>query len=86
MKVFKLEIVTPEQQIFSGDVQSVQVPGVQGSFQVLHNHAPIISTLDQGKIKIVPENGQEETLSMHGGVIEVLKNKVIILAEKIVEN
>ena len=62
MNLFKLEIVTPEQQIFSGEVQSVQVPGIQGSFQVLYNHAPIISTLDQGKIKIVPENGKEETL------------------------
>ena len=85
MNTFELEIVTPEKQVFAGSVQSVQVPGTQGSFQVLYNHAPVISTLSKGKIKLVKEDGNEEDFSMQDGVIEVLKNKVIVLVERILE-
>ncbi len=83
MKTFELEIVTPEAQVFSGAVKSVQVPGSLGSFQVLYNHAPIISTLSKGKIKLLRDDGEEVDFSMKDGVIEVLKNKTIILVEKI---
>lgn len=83
MKTFQLDILTPEQEVFSGSVVSVQVPGKQGSFQVLVNHAPIISPLTKGKIKLVKEDGKEEDFSMQDGVIEVMKNKAIILVEKI---
>ncbi|MEM6344895.1 MAG: ATP synthase F1 subunit epsilon [Bacteroidota bacterium] len=86
MKNFELEIATPERQVFSGSVQSVLVPGSMGSFQVLYNHAPIISTLGKGKVKIVQENGEEVAFNAQDGVIEVLNNKAIILLEKVIES
>ncbi|MFK7923375.1 MAG: ATP synthase F1 subunit epsilon [Bacteroidia bacterium] len=86
MKNFELEIATPERQVFSGSVQSVLVPGTMGSFQVLYNHAPIISTLGKGKVKIVQEDGEEVAFVAQDGVIEVLNNKAIILLEKVIES
>ena len=76
-----LEIITPEKTIYKGEVESVNVPGSKGPFTILHNHAPIISILEKGPINFVP-NGQEgELISIEGGVVEVKKNKIIILAE-----
>lgn len=75
-----LEIITPDKRIFSGDVTSVSVPGADGRFQVLNNHAPIISTLQKGQVRIKSSEG-EKTFEVKGGVIEVLKNKVVVLAE-----
>ena len=86
MKTFELEIVTPEARVFEGSVQSVQVPGTNGSFQVLVNHAPIISTLGKGKVKLVKEDGESLSYNTQDGVIEVLKNKAIILVEKLLED
>ena len=85
MNAFNLEIVTPDKQVFSGTVQSVQVPGAQGSFQILYNHAPIISTLGRGKVKVVEENGNELTYNTQDGVVEVLNNKAIVLVERILD-
>jgi len=79
----KLEIITPEKTIYSGKVDLVQVPGKKGSFEVLEFHAPIISTLENGKIKIV-EKGNERFFNIKGGVIEVKENNVIILVESII--
>ncbi len=78
-----LEIVTPDNKIFSGNVKLVQVPGSDGSFEILNNHAPIISTLGKGKIKIVDLEDKELFFEIEKGVIEVNKNKIILLAEKI---
>lgn len=79
-----LEIVTPDEVKYSGEVKSVQVPGADGSFAVLKNHAPIISTLGKGKVKVVEiENDKELFFEIDKGVIEVNKNKIILLAEKI---
>lgn len=78
----QLDILTPDNKVFSGEVSSVSVPGTAGSFTVLNNHAPIISTLDNGTVKVKSQQGTE-TFTINGGVIEVLKNKVIILAESI---
>ncbi len=75
-----LEIITPDKKLFIGEVTSVQVPGTAGQFQVLKNHAPIISTLTKGKVKIKTEEGTQ-TFEVNGGVIEVLKNNIIVLAE-----
>jgi F-type H+-transporting ATPase subunit epsilon len=75
-----LEIITPEKKVFSGEVTSVHVPGADGQFQVLNNHAPIISTLLNGPVKIKTAEGIQ-TFQVSGGVIEVLNNKVVILAE-----
>lgn len=77
-----LEIITPDAIVFSGEVTSVTVPGADGMFQVLNNHAPIISTLITGKIKFQAEGG-EQVYDAEGGVVEVLKNKVIVLAERL---
>lgn len=75
-----LEILTPDKKVYEGEVTSVTVPGTMGSFEVLKDHAPIISTLEQGKV-IIRIGKNPETIVITGGVIEVLKNKVIILAE-----
>ena len=77
----KLQIITPDKKVFDGDVKLVQVPGSKGSFQVLNNHAPIISTLENGVIKIIDASDKTSTISINGGVIEVKNNKIIILAE-----
>ncbi len=93
-----LEIITPETKIFSGIVQAAQFPGIDGLFQILNNHAPIISALDQGVIKIDllepyvktedSSNLIEEDINpkiirvgIKGGVVEMLNNKIIVLAE-----
>ncbi len=75
-----LEIITPDRKIFEGEVNSVMVPGTNGTFQMLNNHAAIISTLVNGPVK-VRTNGGEEVFDVKGGVVEMLSNKVIILAE-----
>jgi len=67
-----LEIITPEKKLFTGEVKLIQVPGTKGSFEILKNHAPIISTLDQGTIKIIDQQDQEDFFDIPGGVIEYL--------------
>lgn len=76
-----LDIVSPEKSIYSGEVNSLQLPGTAGSFGILNNHAPIISTLKAGKIVVKDAAGKEEFFEIKGGVVEVTKNRVIILAE-----
>jgi len=76
-----LEIIAPDQKLYSGEVDLVQVPGSKGSFEILRNHAPIISTLEQGKIKIVDQKGAVSFFDVDGGVIEAKNNKIIVLAE-----
>ncbi len=75
-----LEIITPDKKIFAGEVTSVSVPGKSGRFDMLNNHAPIISTLLNGKVKVKDKEGVK-TFDVKGGVVEMLNNKVIILAE-----
>jgi F-type H+-transporting ATPase subunit epsilon len=77
-----LEIITPDKKVFSGEVTSVQVPGADGQFQILNNHAPIISTLINGKVNIKSASGNQ-SFNVKGGVVEVLKNKVVVLAESV---
>ncbi|MEJ7560651.1 MAG: ATP synthase F1 subunit epsilon [Pedobacter sp.] len=78
-----LEILTPDKKIFEGEVTSVTVPGTMGSFQILRDHAPIISTLEDGPV-IIKTKASEDTFIIKGGVVEVLKNKIIVLAEGVV--
>jgi F-type H+-transporting ATPase subunit epsilon len=75
-----LEIITPDKKVFEGEVKSVQVPGANGRFQMLNNHAAIISTLVKGQVKIKTSEG-EEIVEVNGGVVEMRNNKVIILPE-----
>jgi F-type H+-transporting ATPase subunit epsilon len=79
----KIEIITPEKKIYDGDIKSVRVPGKKGSFQVLKDHAPIISTLEKGLVIMVDQTDNEITYEIGGGVIEVKMNKIILLAESV---
>jgi F-type H+-transporting ATPase subunit epsilon len=81
MKELFLEVVTPSKTAYSGDIKSVSVPGTLGNFQVLYNHAPILSSMEIGIVKIVDDEGKEFEYSTSGGTIEVLNNKVLLLAE-----
>jgi F-type H+-transporting ATPase subunit epsilon len=76
-----LEIIAPDSKLFSGEVDLIQVPGSKGSFEILKNHAPIISTLERGQIKIVDVKGGITHFDVAGGVIEAKNNKIIVLAE-----
>jgi F-type H+-transporting ATPase subunit epsilon len=76
-----LEIVTPDETLFEGKVSLIQVPGSKGRFQVLQYHAPIISTLEKGQIKVEESGGAPRYFDIEGGVIEVQRNRAIILAE-----
>jgi F-type H+-transporting ATPase subunit epsilon len=75
-----LEILTPDKKVFEGEVTSVTVPGTMGSFQILKDHAPIISTLEDGPV-IIRNKTDEQIFIIKGGVVEVLKNKIVVLAE-----
>ncbi len=79
-----LEIITPDKTIFKGEVDSATFPGSKGSFQVLKNHAALISALDRGKV-IYKSGDTENEIMVNGGIVEVLKNNIILLAEEIVE-
>lgn len=93
-----LEIITPEKQVFTGEVDAVQLPGTDGLFQILKNHAPIIATLKEGSVKIDladnaqkldhmtgeiihdPANDKVIRVNIKGGVVEMMNNKIIVLA------
>ncbi|MBL6669289.1 MAG: F0F1 ATP synthase subunit epsilon [Flavobacteriaceae bacterium] len=90
-----IDIVSPETTLFSGEIQSITVPGTKGSFQILNQHAPIVSTLTKGKVKIqgelnlseevrekiVLENEGHYYFPINSGVIEMRNNKIVLLAE-----
>ncbi len=76
-----LEIITPEKKVFQGEVNSVQLPGANGKFEILNNHAPIISTLIKGYVRVIDDNNKTELFEINGGVIEMQNNKIIVLAE-----
>lgn len=81
----QIEILTPEKKLFTGDVYGVQLPGVNGSFEVLEKHAPMVSALGSGKVKILlDKTGKSNSYSISGGFIEVLNNKVTVLLEAVV--
>ncbi|MPM40343.1 ATP synthase epsilon chain [bioreactor metagenome] len=77
----RIEIVSPEKQLYAGEVSMAQFPGTEGSFQVLNNHAPMIATIAAGIIHLRNESGKEETVEVNGGIVEVQKNKILVLAE-----
>lgn len=79
----KIEIITPDKKVYEGDIKSIRVPGRKGSFQVLKDHAPIISTLDNGTVIMVDQNNNEKRYEIDGGVIEVKMNKIILLVESV---
>jgi len=76
-----LEIITPDKNVFSGEIKLIRLPGSKGSFEILKNHAPIISTLQKGTVKTVGLQGDETFYDISGGVVEASNNKVIVLVE-----
>ena len=82
--MMKLTIITPDKEIFDGDITSVTVPGSSGSFEVLVNHAPIVSSLEEGKV-IVRDGKSAIVIQITGGVVEVIQNTVTVLAEGIID-
>lgn len=77
-----LEILTPEQTLFSGDVFGVQLPGISGLFEVLDKHAPLVSALKSGNLKILKDSKNNfEIFNIQSGFVEVLNNKTIVLVE-----
>jgi F-type H+-transporting ATPase subunit epsilon len=79
-----LEILTPDKKVYEGEANSVTLPGTLGQFEILNNHAPIISTLEDGKL-IIRNSGKEEVFLIQGGVVECLNNVVTVLAEGITQ-
>lgn len=74
-----LQMLTPEKSLFKGEIFLVRVPGTKGSFEVLNNHMPIISTLDKGNVKIITQEGKEKYFDIKKGFIEVKNNKITLL-------
>ena len=78
-----LEIITPDKKVFEGEVKLIKLPGSKGAFEILKNHAPIISTLDKGTIKIKDKNNKEQFFEIDGGIIENKANKIVVLVESV---
>ena len=76
-----LEILTPERKVFSGEVYGVQLPGISGLFEVLDKHAPMVSALKQGNLKILKDKTSTTSFSIQSGFVEVLNNKTTVLVE-----
>jgi F-type H+-transporting ATPase subunit epsilon len=77
----QLDILTPESKVFSGKVYGVQLPGTDGSFEVLDHHAAMIASLKKGKMKILKDKGAAESYEISSGFVEILNNKATILIE-----
>jgi len=77
-----LDIITPDKKVYNGEATAVTLPGSDGQFQVLNRHAPLVSTLKKGEV-VVDNAGVKHTYTIDGGVVEVLNNKVLVLAEAV---
>lgn len=84
MSSFNAQILTPEGSLFEGEVTGVQMPGALGRFEVKANHAPIVSTLEEGSVVVRKADG-EVNYTISGGFVEVAKNKLTLLAESVIE-
>lgn len=76
----QLDILTPEGKVFSGEADAVQLPGLDGLFQILNGHAPLIAALSSGVVKI-ENQGSKQTFNIKSGIVEVLDNKISVLTE-----
>lgn len=75
----QVDILTPDKVLFSGEATSVKLPGSLGQFEVLNNHAPLVSSLNAGNIRVRSAEG-DQIFAIKGGVVEVTKNKIVVLA------
>ena len=76
-----LVVLSPEQEVFVGEVSSVRVPGTSGSFEILNHHAALVSSLKAGEVRIIDGSGNRTSYQIDGGFIEVLNNKVSVLVQ-----
>ncbi len=81
-----LEILTPEKKLYSGEVYGIQLPGISGLFEVLDKHAPLVSALGKGTLKILVNKNSVENYAISGGFVEVLNNKATVLVEGVSES
>ncbi|GGF24063.1 hypothetical protein GCM10011339_10240 [Echinicola rosea] len=79
-----LEIITPDKKVFQGEVSEATFPGASGAFQVLKNHAPVVSALAKGTVSYTTNDGKQ-SLEVDGGVVEVRENEIVLLAEKVLD-
>ena len=77
----KLEIITPSSTLFTGEVSLVQLPGIDGLFEILKSHAPLVSALKEGRVKVVDDQNETQYFDIRGGVVEVSQDKILLLAE-----
>jgi F-type H+-transporting ATPase subunit epsilon len=82
-KPFRLDIITPARVVFQGEATSLGAPGMAGNFQVLYNHAPLLSAIGVGALKVRDTKGQDVQYSTSGGFVEVKDNAVVVLAESV---
>ena len=80
----QLEIITPDKKVFEGEVSEASFPGASGSFQVLKNHAPIVSALAKGAVSFTAKEGGKQSMIVEGGVVEVKNNVIVVLAERVI--
>lgn len=78
-----LEIITPEKKIFEGEIERIRLPGSKGSFEILRGHAPIVSTLEKGEIRVIDQNNEKLTWNIEGGIVENKADKIIVLLDLI---
>jgi F-type H+-transporting ATPase subunit epsilon len=76
----QLDILTPDKALFSGQITSIILPGSKGQFEILNNHAAIVSSLEKGTIKVKTADGKAEIFEVNGGVVEAMDNKIVVLA------
>lgn len=80
-----LIVLTPEQKVFEGEITSVKIPGITGQFEVLRNHAPMVSALGEGSVRIIQKGGGNKTFKIERGFIEVIRNEVALLVQGVEE-
>lgn len=81
-----ISVLTPGETIYEGAIRSVKVPGINGQFEILNNHAPIVSALGEGEVRILDEQNGRETFTISQGFVEVLNNKVSLLVQGVQRN
>lgn len=79
-------VLSPEKEIYNGEASAVKVPGSGGQFEILNNHAPIVSALSAGEVRIKIESGATKTFTINNGFVEVLQNKVSLLITGVKES
>ncbi len=80
-----ISVLTPDNPVFEGEITSVKVPGVSGEFEILNNHAAIVSALEEGKVRIIKSDGDTMTFGIQKGFIEVLNNEISLLVQGVTE-